>query len=305
MMLRTLAVVAACVGVNARPLPARPVGTQFFWGDSPGTTHPTPTPDPPTTVKTAAHKKAAAHKSAPTAHKAAPKHSLDDSHAHTPPTKHSLDDSHGHTPPTKHSLADSHGHTPPTKHTLADGHTHSSPELAQPAAGQAREAQLPARKLTKEERAAQKASEARDAIAVAAEAERAKAEAEKLGDQEAERKRMEKMQRAAEPSTATSTGDAKQRKAASTNREVRKQTALLAPQDWPYPDLPQDDPADNNAEAPAANDCVSVAPAATDFWCQSTCTGSYCPEDLCRCGDDQAAAQASEQAVAPANAERP
>ena len=244
-MLRTLAVVAACVGVNARPLPARPVGTQPFWGDSPGTTHPTPTPDPPTTVKTAAHNKAAAHTSAPTAHQAAPKHTLDDSH----------------------------GHTPTTKHTLADGHTHSSPELAQPAAGQAREAQLPARKLTKEERAAQKASEARDAVAVAAEAERAKAEAEKLGDQEAERKRMEKMQRAAEPSTATSTGDAKQRKAASTNREVRKQTALLAPQDWPYPDLPQDDPADNNAEAPAANDCVSVAPAATDFWCQSTCKG--------------------------------
>ena len=66
-------------------------------------------------------------------------------------------------------------------------------------------------------------------------------------DSEAKRKRMEKMQRAAEPSTATSTGDAKQRKAASTNREVQKQTALLSPQDWPYPDLPQDDPADNNA----------------------------------------------------------
>ena len=94
-----------------------------------------------------------------------------------------------------------------------------------------------------------------------------------MADGEAERKRMEKMQRAAEPNKATSTGDAKQRKAASTNREVRKQTALLTPQDWPYPDLPQDDPADNNAEAPAANDCVSVAAAATDFWCQSTCKG--------------------------------
>ena len=155
-MLRTLAVVAACVGVNARPLPARPVGTlsEPFWGDAPGTTHPPAHPAThPTTVKTAAHKKAAAHKPAPTAHKVAPKHSLDDSHAHAPAAK----------------------------HTLADGHTHSSPELAQPAADQA---QLPARKLTKEERAAQKASEARDAVAVAAEAERAKAEAEKLGDQE-------------------------------------------------------------------------------------------------------------------------
>ena len=295
-MLRTLAVVAACVGVNARPLPARPVGTlsEPFWGGD----------APKTTVKTTAHKKAAAHtpkkaaahKSAPTAHEAAPKHSLDAGH----------------------------GHAPPVKHTLDDGHSHSSPELvaAPPAADQAREAQLPARKLTTEEKAAQKASEAREAMAVAAEAERAKAEAKKLGDQEkriaddeqrvadseAERKHVEKMQRAAEQhgrgedaasSTAKSTADAKQRK------EVHKQTVLLSPQDWPYPDLPQDDPADNNAEAPAANDCVSVAAAATDFWCQSTCTGSYCPEDLCRCGDDQAAAQASEQAVAPANAERP
>jgi len=112
---------------------------------------------------------------------------------------------------------------------------------APPAADQAREAQLPARKLTTEEKAAQKASEAREAMAVAAEAERAKAEAKKLGDQEkriaddeqrvadseAERKHVEKMQRAAEQhgrgedaasSTAKSTADAKQRK------EVHKQT---------------------------------------------------------------------------------
>ena len=118
-MLRALAVVAACVGVNASPLPARPVGTlsEPFWGGE----------EPKTTVK------AAAHKSAPTVHKAAPKHSAAPKHPSAP--KHSLNDTHEHS--TK---------KPPTKHTLADGHTHSSPELVQPTADQA---QLPARKLTK------------------------------------------------------------------------------------------------------------------------------------------------------------
>ena len=278
MLVRTLAVLATCVGVNARPLPARPVGTlsEPFWGGD----------APATPVKTAAHKNAATRKPASTsAHKAAPKHAPDDSHGQTA-----------------------------TKHTLADGHNHSSPEVVQPA--------VPVRKLTKEEKAAQTATEARDAAVAAAEAERAKAEAKRLRDEqkriaadeqriadsEAERKRMEKMQRAAEPSTATSTAGAKQLKATSSNRQEKKKgIALLSSEEWPYPDLPQDEPgADNHGEAPAANDCVSVAAGASDVWCQQSCKGSYCPAELCRCGDDQAADadQASEQAgAAPSNAE--
>ena len=189
-MLRTIAVVAACVGVNASPLPAKPVGTlsEPFWGgDAPKTTVKT------TAHKSAAHKaadkKAAAQKSASTTHKAAPTHSLDDGHGHVAPK---------HTAPK---------HIAP-KHTLDDGHNHSSPELvaAPPAADQTREAQLPARKLTTEEKAAQTASEAREAMAVAAEAERAKAEAKKLADEEKriaddemERKRLEKVARGQEP----------------------------------------------------------------------------------------------------------
>ena len=274
MLVRTLAVLATCVGVNARPLPARPVGTlsEPFWGGD----------APATPVKAAAHKNAATRKPASTtAHKAAPKHAPDDSHGQTA-----------------------------TKHTLADGHNHSSPEA------------VPVRKLTKEEKAAQTATEARDAAVAAAEAERAKAEAKRLRDEqkriaadeqriadsEAERKRMEKMQRAAEPSTATSTAGAKQLKATSSSHQERKKgIALLSSEEWPYPDLPQDEPgADNHGEAPAANDCVSVAAGASDFWCQQSCKGSYCPAELCRCGDDQAADadQASEQAgAAPSNAE--
>ena len=275
MLVRTLAVLATCVGVNARPLPARPVGTlsEPFWGGD----------TPATPVKTAAHKNTAARKPASTtAHKAAPKHAPDDSHGQTA-----------------------------TKHTLADGHNHSSPEVVQPAE--------PVRKLTREEKAAQAAqtaSEARNAVVAAAEAERAKAEAKRLRDEEeriatdeqriadseAERKRVEKMQRAAEPSTATSTAGAKQLKATSSSRQEKKKgIVLLSSEEWPYPDLPQDDPgADDHGEAPAANDCVSVAAGASDFWCQQSCKGSYCPAELCRCGDDQAADadQASEQAGA-------
>ena len=72
------------------------------------------------------------------------------------------------------------------------------------------------RKMTKEEKAAQKAAEERDAVAIENEANRAKAEAKKLRDEEkriaedeervaadeANRKRVEKMQRANEPSPA-------------------------------------------------------------------------------------------------------
>ena len=81
------------------------------------------------------------------------------------------------------------------------------------------------------------------------------------------------------------------------DRELLKQAILVTPQDWPYPDLPQDEPGGPKAEA-ESNGCVSVAAAATDFWCQSTCTGSYCPADLCKCPGMQ-------EAVVPANKEYP
>jgi len=74
------------------------------------------------------------------------------------------------------------------------------------------------------------------------------------------------------------------------DREPHKRTVLLSPQDWPYPDLPQDEP----GQSESSNGCVSIAAGATDFWCQSTCTGSYCPADLCRCGDGQANGALSE-----------
>ena len=38
--------------------------------------------------------------------------------------------------------------------------------------------------------------------------------------------------------------------------------------------------------------CVSVAAGATDYWCQQTCSSSYCPETLCKCGGGQQAAVA-------------
>ena len=52
-------------------------------------------------------------------------------------------------------------------------------------------------------------------------------------------------------------------------------------------------PADDGLKA-ALSDCVSVAPSVPDYWCTNTCTASYCPSDLCRCGKDRASAEESQ-----------
>ena len=249
-MLRTLAVVAACVGVNGSPVPARPVQTLSapFWG---GDTPKTKTAAQTKKAYEARHphksddKKATAHKAASTTHKATPTHSLDDGHGHKAPK---------HTAPK---------HTAP-KHTLDDGHTHSSPELvtAPAAAEQAHEAQLPARKLTTEEKAAQEASEAREAMAVAAEAERAKAEAKKLSDEEkriadseADRMRVEKVQRAAEPKGLAA--------------RTKKVQGLVSDEDF--------DP----------SKCVGISGTEKDnTWCVASCGAIVkpdCPSSFCTC----------------------
>jgi len=130
------------------------------------------------------------------------------------------------------------------------------------AAEQAHEAQLPARKLTTEEKAAQEASEAREAMAVAAEAERAKAEAKKLSDEEkriadseADRMRVEKVQRAAEPKGLAA--------------RTKKVQGLVSDEDF--------DP----------SKCVGISGTEKDnTWCVASCGAIVkpdCPSSFCTC----------------------
>eukprot|EP00964_Phaeocystis_antarctica_P016351 scaffold9043_cov57-Phaeocystis_antarctica.AAC.2 len=53
------------------------------------------------------------------------------------------------------------------------------------------------------------------------------------------------------------------------------------------------------AATPVDASCVSIAPGANDFWCQTTCAiATNCPATMCACGDD--AAKAKDAAASPA-----
>ena len=44
------------------------------------------------------------------------------------------------------------------------------------------------------------------------------------------------------------------------------------------------------ANISGVSNCVSVTASVPDYWCVSTCSVTYCPSELCKCGNDRAAA---------------
>merc|ERR1719424_1332753 len=57
------------------------------------------------------------------------------------------------------------------------------------------------------------------------------------------------------------------------------------------------------AITPTDESCVSIAPGANDYWCQTTCFNPLsCPATMCACGDDAKASPAPVVAAAGAPA---
>ena len=161
-----------------------------------------------------------------------------------------------------------------------------------------------ARKMTKEEKAAQKASEAREAMAVAAEAERAKAEAKKLGDQEkriaddeqrvvdseSDRKRVEKVQRAAEPSPAPAAAKGKASKKSASSKVASKAAAAHSNKNAiKRTGIKEASALESQASALAGGadptTCVAVDTMVADSWCVQSCGAEppNCPPGTCKC----------------------